>query len=192
MGVGVLVCIASLGFGWPGRTAWVCRPHGVASFSREVPRAATSREPPYVCAEACGGVALWALNPCHTLSVSHTVPPPPALHARHSWAASAALWPFPGAHASPSSPSTAPQVPSEKLCPSSLSSGSSGGLLGGLDLGQLAGSSALALARAVTIVPVLIVKANTVGKYITVPAQVRMIPRIVVGCVGAFAYCLDV
>eukprot|EP00198_Chlamydomonas_reinhardtii_P002517 XP_001691853.1 predicted protein [Chlamydomonas reinhardtii] len=48
-------------------------------------------------------------------------------------------------------------IPSERLCPSGTST----------DLGQLAGSSALALARAITSVPLLVVKANTIGKYLT-------------------------
>lgn len=56
----------------------------------------------------------------------------------------------------------APQVPSERLCLTGTSA----------DLGQLAASAALALARAVTGVPLLIVKANTIGKYLYVPAQV--------------------
>ncbi|KAG2489618.1 hypothetical protein HYH03_011898 [Edaphochlamys debaryana] len=51
-------------------------------------------------------------------------------------------------------------IPSERLCPTGAST----------DLGQLGASSALALARAVTSVPLLIVKANTVGKYLYIPS----------------------
>ncbi|GLC69880.1 hypothetical protein PLESTF_000890900 [Pleodorina starrii] len=52
-------------------------------------------------------------------------------------------------------------VPSERLCVSGAAA----------DLGQLAGSTALALARSVTSLPLLIVKANTVGKYLFIPSS---------------------
>ncbi|GIL86770.1 hypothetical protein Vretimale_15639 [Volvox reticuliferus] len=57
-------------------------------------------------------------------------------------------------------------VPSERLCVTGAAA----------DLGQLAGSFALALARAVTSIPLLIVKANTVGKYLYVPSQMAGMP----------------
>ncbi|GLI69288.1 hypothetical protein VaNZ11_013871, partial [Volvox africanus] len=57
-------------------------------------------------------------------------------------------------------------VPSERLCVMGAAA----------DLGRLAGSFALALARAVTSIPLLIVKANTVGKYLYVPSQMAGIP----------------
>ncbi|KXZ56979.1 hypothetical protein GPECTOR_1g884 [Gonium pectorale] len=51
-------------------------------------------------------------------------------------------------------------VPSERLCPS-----------GAADLGQVSGSAALGLARAVSSLPLLIVKANTVGRFLNIPSQ---------------------
>ncbi|KAG2448232.1 hypothetical protein HYH02_006817 [Chlamydomonas schloesseri] len=54
-------------------------------------------------------------------------------------------------------------IPSERLCPTGTSA----------DLGQLAGSSALALARAISSVPLLVVKANTIGKYLTIPSAMN-------------------